>query len=311
MADTGRLADGADRHILRVMQVQILAVPYDSAQRGRRMGAGPERLLARGLEQSLRAKGHDVLSRVIELPDGWHAEIETAFSLMRPLAEAVRQARAAGRFPLILAGNCNTAVGTVAGLGARTGVLWFDAHGDFNTPETTVGGFLDGMALAIVTGRCWRELAKGVPGFEPVPEHRVHLLGVRDLDPLEQQALAASAVTVTAPADVRPAVTTAARDLAGEVDGVYLHLDLDVLDPSLGRVNQFATPDGLSLAQLERAVAAIGEALPIAAATLSAYDPSFDEDGGICAAALRLAGAILESAAGPAYTKQRGFRQGV
>lgn len=297
--------------ILRDMQTQILAVPYDSAQRGRRMGAGPERLLARGLEQSLRARGHDVLSRVIELPDGWHAEIETAFSLMRPLAEAVREARAAGRFPLILAGNCNTAVGTVAGLDGRIGVLWFDAHGDFNTPETTIGGFLDGMGLAIVTGRCWRELAKAVPGFRPVPERQVHLLGVRDLDPLERQALETSDVTLTAPADVRQAVTAATRDLIGEVDGVYLHLDLDVLDPSVGRVNQYAAAEGLSVAQLERAVAAIGEALPIAAATISAYDPSFDEDGRICAVALRLVGTILESAAGPAYTKQRGFRKGV
>jgi arginase len=293
------------------MQTQILAVPYDSARRGQRMGAGPERLVARGLEQSLRAKGHDVLSRVIELPEGWHAEIETAFSLMRPLADAVRTARAAGRFPLILAGNCNTSVGTVAGLDGRIGVLWFDAHGDFNTPDTTVGGFLDGMALAILTGRCWRELARAVPGFRPVPEHQVHLLGVRDLDPLEREALTASAVTVTAPADIRQAVTAATRDLPGDVDGVYLHLDLDVLDPSVGRVNQYAAPDGLSLMQLERAIAAVGEAVPIAAASLSAYDPSFDEDGRVAAAALRLAGAILQAAGGPAHTDQRGFRQGV
>jgi len=292
------------------MQAQILAVPYDSAQRGRRMGAGPERLLARGLEQSLRAKGHDVLSRLIELPEGWHAEIETAFSLMRPLSEAVRQARAAGRFPLILAGNCNTAVGTVAGLDGRIGVLWFDAHGDFNTPDTTVGGFLDGMALAILTGRCWRELARAVPGFTPVPEQQVHLLGVRNLDPLERDALNASAVTVTTPTEVRQGITAATRDLAGEVDGVYLHLDLDVLDPSVGRVNQYAAPDGLSLAQLERVVGAVGEALPIAAATLSAYDPSYDGDGRVCAAALRLAGTILQAARGLAYTHQRGFRQG-
>jgi arginase len=284
------------------MQTQILAVPYDSAQRGRRMGAGPERLLARGLEQSLRAKGHDVLSRVIELPEGWRAEIETAFSLMRPLAEAVRQARAGGRFPLILAGNCNTAVGTVAGLDGRIGVLWFDAHGDFNTPDTTVGGFLDGMALAILTGRCWRELARAVPGFRPVPEHRVHLLGVRDLDPLEREALDASGVTVAASADVRQ-VLSAARDLAGDVDGVYLHLDLDVLDPSVGQINQYTAPDGLSLVQLERAVAVIGETVPIVAATLSAYDPSFDDDGRVCAAALRLAGAILEAAGGLASTR--------
>jgi arginase family enzyme len=76
-------------------------------------------------------------------------------------------------------------------------------------------------------------------------------------------------------------------------------------------VNQFVAPNGLSLTQLERALAAIGEVLPISAATLSAYDPSFDEEGRICAAAFRLAGTILDSAAGPAYIKQRGFRQGV
>jgi arginase len=292
------------------MQAQIIAVPYDSAQRGRRMGAGPEQLLAHGLEHSLRDQGHDVRSRVVELPDGWHAEIQTAFSLMHSLAEAVREARALGRFPLVLAGNCNTAVGTVAGLDGRTGVLWFDAHGDFNTPETSVGGFLDGMALAIVAGRCWRELARAVPGFRPVPEDRVYLLGARDLDPLERQELEQSAVTVCPPAEILPAVTAAVRDLSGKVDGLYLHLDLDVLDPSVGRVNQYSAAGGLFLAQLERAVAAIGEVLPIAAATLSAYDPSFDEDGRICAAAFRLAGTILQAASGVAQPREPGVRQG-
>jgi arginase len=278
------------------MQTEILAVPYDSGQRGRRMGAGPEQLLARGLEQSLRDKGHEVRSRIIELPAEWQAEIQTAFSLMRSLAELVREVRTVGRFPLILAGNCNTAVGTVAGLDGRTGVLWFDAHGDFNTPETSVGGFLDGMALAIVTGRCWRELARSVPRFHPVPEDRVYLLGARDLDPLEGEALKQSAVTVGPPLELFSAMTRATRDLTGRVDGIYLHIDLDVLDPSVGRVNQYSAAGGLTLAQLERAVVDIGEALPIAAATLSAYDPAFDADGRICAAALRLAGTILQAA---------------
>jgi len=61
-------------------------------------------------------------------------------------------------------------------------VLWFDAHGDFNTPESTLGGFLDGMALAIATGRCWTGLAATVPGFTPVAEENVVLVGARDLD---------------------------------------------------------------------------------------------------------------------------------
>jgi arginase len=293
------------------VQIQIVAVPYDSGQRGRRMGAGPEQLLARGLEQSLRDAGHDVRTQIIELPEGWHAEIQTAFSLMRSLAEAVRDSRTMGRFPLILAGNCNTAVGTLAGLNCRTGVLWFDAHGDFNTPETSAGGFLDGMALAIVAGRCWRELARAVPGFRPIPEDRVYLLGARDLDPLERQELEKSDVTVCPPAEVLPAVTAAIGDLSGKVDGLYLHIDLDVLDPSVGRVNQYSAAGGLSLAQLERAVAATGEALPITAATLSAYDPWYDKDGRICAAALRLAGTISQAAGGAAQPKERDARQGM
>src|SRR5687767_1880913 len=118
--------------------------------------------------------------------ESWVAEIGTAFDLDRQLAREVAAARLRSAFPLTLAGNCITSVGTVGGLGAgATGVLWFDAHGDFNTPETTIGGFLDGMALATVVGRCWRSLAAGVPGFTPVAEENVVLVGARDLDPAE------------------------------------------------------------------------------------------------------------------------------
>src|SRR5215217_3258315 len=125
----------------------------------------------------------------------WVAEIGAAVDLDRQLANAVAAARARGAFPLTLAGNCISSVGTVAGLGAGpTGVLWFDAHGDFNTPETTIGGFLDGMALATVVGRCWTSLAAGVPGFVPVAEENVVLVGARDLDPAEAALLAASGV---------------------------------------------------------------------------------------------------------------------
>ena len=86
-------------------------------------------------------------------------------------------------------------VGTLGGLGTGpTGVRWFDAHGDFNTPESTLGGFLDGMALAIATGRCWIGLAATVPGFTPVAEENVVLVGARDLDPAEGELLRASRV---------------------------------------------------------------------------------------------------------------------
>src|SRR5439155_21217551 len=88
---------------------------------------------------------------------------------MRRIAVAVRAVRAAGQFPVVLSGNCNSAVGTLSGLTpARRAVFWFDAHGDCNTPDTTATGFLDGMGLATVLGLCWYQLAASVPGYHPV-----------------------------------------------------------------------------------------------------------------------------------------------
>src|SRR4029077_13931674 len=121
--------------------------------------------------------------------------------LMRGVADEVRAARNAGRFPLVLSGDCLAAGGVIAGVGEGTGVIWSDAHGDVNAPQTTMSGFLDGMTLATATGRCWMELARSIEGFEPVPENAVVLLGARDLDPGEETALARSKVVrLSAPA---------------------------------------------------------------------------------------------------------------
>ena len=177
------------------MNIRLLLVPYDSGQRNVRMGAGPERLRSVGLAQHLADRGHDVDARVIEPASlHWRAEVQTSFELMRAVAEEIRATRKAQRFPLVLAGNCLAAVGVIAGLGEGTGVIWIDAHGDFNTPQTTMSGFLDGMTLATATGRCWAELARTIEGFAPVPEKAVVMLGVRDLDPGEGAALAKSPI---------------------------------------------------------------------------------------------------------------------
>lgn len=281
------------------MRVHVVAVPYDSARRGERMGAGPEHLLGAGLVARLAAAGHEAHVQLIAAPaDSWRAEIRTAFELARGVAAAVHEAGANGAFPLVLSGNCGpAALGSVAGLAAPAVVLWFDAHGDFNTPETTVGGFLDGMALAALTGRCWTQLSAALPGFRAVPEDSVALIGARDLDPLEAAALDASAVRRLDPGQVRaklPAVLAALGDAA---PAAYLHLDLDVLDPSEGRVNPYAAPGGLSRRDVEWAMAAIGKSLPLRAGSLTALDPASDVTGEACEAALRLAVALVNAAA--------------
>src|SRR5256885_7282241 len=162
------------------------------------MGAGPEALLNQGLLEALRTAGHTVHVRIAELDPGqWQAEIQSSFELMRMLATAVREACAGSRFPIILAGNCNTAVGTLAGLGMDSiGVAWFDAHADFNTPETTTSGFLDGTAVSIISGRCWTQLARTVEGFSPIADERICLIGAHDIDSLENELLEHSSVSV-------------------------------------------------------------------------------------------------------------------
>jgi arginase len=272
------------------MDVQLLAVPYDSGNHRARMGAGPEALLDAGLERALRDHSHSVHTRVAELaPGSWRAEIQTSFELMRMLSGAVSEALEAGRLPIVLAGNCNTAIGTLAGLGTdSTGVAWFDAHADFNTPETTASGFLDGTAVAIITGRCWTQLAATVPEFEPVPDDRVCLIGTRDIDSLEGGLLDESGVDVIEPRKLRSDLGRALASIRQRVQEMYVHLDLDVLDARVAAANSFAVTGGLTIEDVEYALSEIGRQFRIAGITLSAYDPAADTDGAAAEAAIRL-----------------------
>ncbi|HYO90867.1 MAG TPA: arginase family protein, partial [Pyrinomonadaceae bacterium] len=166
------------------MKVRIIQVPYDSGQRSVRMGAGPEHFIQNGLARILQTDGHEVQVESVEARSAFRAEIKTAFELCRSLAERVRESDLQGSFPLVLSGNCNSSLGTLGGIGPQgVGMIWFDAHGDFNTPETKESSFFDGMGMAIATGHCWRKLAATIPDFSPLPNSSVIHVGGRDFDP--------------------------------------------------------------------------------------------------------------------------------
>jgi arginase len=279
------------------MRVRLIRVPYDAGNRGMRMGAGPERLAASAIR--LRARGIEVDEAAVEAPAGLRTEIGTTFALHRAVAAEVRGAVAAGAFPLVLSGNCGSAIGALAGAGAGTGIAWFDGHGDFNTPETTVSGFLDGMALAVATGRCFRPLALSVPGFVPVAEQDAFLVGARDLDPAERAALEASALGwVTVGAVRRLGAAAALQPALARIRArrLHLHVDLDVHDPALAPANRFAPADGLTPAEVQDAIRAIAGARPICAASLSAYDPSVDPEGRALEAGLQIVDLLADLA---------------
>ena len=275
--------------------IQLVLVPYDTARRHWAMGAGPAHLLNRSLVEELEAQGHEVAVTVVDAPADDLAEVRTAFALMTPIAATVRKARQIGRFPLVLAGNCNTAVGTVAGLdfADSTGVFWFDAHGDFNTPDTTPSGTLDGMALAMLTGRCWRALCRAFQGSCQCATMR-HVSLARAISiRWRLRRFRDSEVWRVGAGDAVARLSVVAREVAARAAAAYLHIDLDVLDPGVGRVNRYRCArrsHGGRARCLDRNII---ETLPVQAAAITAYDPAFDADGAIQRVAVRVVRAIL------------------
>ena len=118
------------------MNIQIIQIPYDSGHKGIRTGRGPEHFPQHRVDQILRDCGHQVGTYRIESKASFTTEIGTTFELNRLLAEQISSTISSKMFPIVLAGNCNSCLGTIAGIGQnRLGIVWFDAHGDFNTPR--------------------------------------------------------------------------------------------------------------------------------------------------------------------------------
>lgn len=263
----------------------MILAPYDSGRRHEGFGQGPDTLLAGGLVETLTLSGHDVEVVEIDKIKGLNdREIATGFAVCRAVAEKVTESRAVGRFPVILAGNCLTACGAIAGEDADS-IIWFDQHGDLNTPGTSSSGFLDGMALAIALGLCWQPMASAIPGFQPVDPAKCMLVGARDLDP-DEKALLADLPVIRA--DVGEAADKVSGLREAGVRRAHLHIDLDVHDPDELQVNRYAEPGGPSADMVREAVSCMARSVLIVGLTLSAYDPAFDAKGDVPPAVGRL-----------------------
>jgi len=281
------------------MDVEIIVVAHASAVAAIPTASGPQRLLESGLSERLTAAGHSV--RVSETGvafPGALGEVAKSFASAASVAQHVREARTAGRFPVVLSGSCHTALGSVSGLeSGRRGVIWFDSHGDFNTPETTDSGLLDGMTLATITGRCWGAISANLPGFEPVPDERVLMIGVRQLDRLEEELLERSAVGLLAAERVASEADAALRTVAARTDSVYIHLDLDVLDPTDAKANAFAAPGGLKRSDLMTTLGHGARICSVGAIAVTSYDPEVDPSGKACDAAIEAVETVVRTCA--------------
>jgi arginase len=171
--------------------------------------------------------------------------------LGRGVAPMVRD----GEFVVGLLGNCISSWGMLAGLQnsgtsdapRKVGLIWIDAHGDFNTPETTLSGWLGGMPVSVASGQSLARLRSTTGLSVPVATGDIVQMGLRDVDPLEQILIDESDITVVSPGDMvgrSNAMRTAVERLSERVDVIYLHVDLDILDAAAIPGSFFETQDG-------------------------------------------------------------------
>ncbi|MGZ9222644.1 MAG: arginase family protein [Anaerolineales bacterium] len=277
------------------MDIQLFQIPYDSGHKDIRTGRGPDWFLLHELDAVLRKQEHKVGSQRIEAKTSFLTENGTAFELNRLLAERLKIARDQGSFPIVLAGNCNSCLGTIAGINEdNLGVIWLDAHGDFNTPETTLSGFLDGMGLAMAAGRCWKPLLRTIPGFRAISEENIVHIGGRDLDPEEENLMKQSDLELIPPLENIHEVIAGVFDrLRKRVSRVYLHVDMDVLDTGEALPNHLAVPGGLSVEVVEDIVKMVKERFEVCAGAITSFDPDYDKEDQVLGAGIRIIQALV------------------
>mgnify|MGYP000013980896 CR=1 FL=1 len=192
-------------------------------------------------------------------------------ALHEALAGRVERALQAGDRPVSIAGDCCASIGMTAGM-QRAGIdpllIWFDAHGDFNTWETTPSGFVGGMPLAMLVGRGEQAMPQAVD-LSPLSEERIILTDARDLDPGEADALRGSRVTHL------PKVT----DLLGfpiPEGPILVHFDTDVLDPVHAPAMSYPAPGGASLEQLTKTFRHLAGTGKVRGASLSSWNPRLE-----------------------------------
>lgn len=246
------------------MSIQIVTIPYRYDDYNVGLGRGPQALVDGGLAKRLSNSGLDVGEvRDVRLPDEERADGPKAANIGRLgmyAAQVIADARNAGQQALVLAGDDTAMIGVIAGMqvahgaAANIGLVWLDAHADFNTPETTVSGILAGMPVAILAGLAgpiWREAAQLQA---TIPTDRILIAGARSIEDREDVLLRSTNVRVITPEELRDgqAFENAIDRMAERVDAFVVNIDLDVLDPTLVPSASTPEPHGLSIKQVSR-----------------------------------------------------------
>ena len=275
------------------MQIDIIGVPIDLGADRRGVDMGPSAIRYAQLHHKLEAMGYNVEDKGnIEVPiqetcsitDPNLKYIDCISPMGRRVAGAVATSIQAGRFPLVLGGDHSLSVGSIRGAARhkKLGIIWVDAHADFNTPETTPSGNIHGMPLAALCGlgdprlvSLWDETS---PAIDP---KRVAVIGARDLDPGEKRNLLEAGVMVQSMEQIDrfgmvAVLEKAIERLSREVEGIYLSFDMDALDPRHAPGVGTPVPGGLTFREAHLACEVVAETGKLVGMEIVEVNPILD-----------------------------------
>jgi arginase len=269
----------------------VVVNPFNGDRAGPETDDDAQAMLEGGLRDVIRAAGGRIVREdIVTL----NAEDERQYGRWNRfglasghLAELASRNAADDLLNLGLYNNCSSLMGMLGGLRhatetpRRVGLVWIDAHGDYNTPVTTLSGMLGGMPVAIAAGDGLQRMREQARLDQPIAKQDIVMVGVRDTDPLEQQRIEADAIAQLSVSDILALNERFHEEmtrLSEQTDVVYVHVDLDVLDPSVIPGHPLTVPGGPTGEELGAAIAAMFRYPRTEALGLASY-PHQDDPG--------------------------------
>lgn len=296
---------------MKELNMSIIGVPLDLGQSRRGVDMGPSAIRYAGVVERLEAIGHSVRDEgniavdAVERRDSNDTSLKNLEEVIKAnttLAEKVEAVANAGDFPLVLGGDHSIAIGTLAGLATKyenLGVIWYDAHADLNTSETSPSGNIHGMPLAVSIGLGHESLVNLYSDGQKVKPENVVIIGARSVDPGERQLINEQGIKVFTMHEIDKHGMTAVMEEAltylkeRNVDGVHLSLDLDGLDPLYTPGVGTPVPGGISYRESHLAMEMLEESGMITSAEFVEVNPILDEQNKTADVAVGLMGSLF------------------
>jgi arginase len=292
-------------------QVSVIGVPLDHGQSRRGVDMGPSAIRYAGVIDRIKAIGHEVVDEgniqveVAKNSEVQNSKLKNLHEIIKAntsLAEAVEKIVESGRYPLVLGGDHSIAIGTLAGLSAvykKLGVIWYDAHADLNTSETSPSGNIHGMPMAVSIGLGDEQLVNLHTEGQKVQPENIVIIGARSVDPGERELIKEKGIKVYTMHEIdKYGMTAVMQDSIAylqsrDLDGVHLSLDLDGLDPLYTPGVGTPVPGGISYRESHLAMEMLEESGLITSAEFVEVNPILDEKNKTADVAVGLIGSLF------------------